>query len=781
MSTAKTGGIVAASGNGAMAPAPITTDATPQEQQLVPPLITVPSTALYEGGAYKDLMYIAHNNWLQASSLIEVPFDATTDTVILNVPMYSEYLNNAIKMVILMHDRFFGSIDYRITMLGASTIIGGIEVGTTVVGLSAPTINDLRIIKGETVPANNTQVWTFTLGPVVAIDGVKRHFFTHSDESGVSFSDITNQDWSAFPHLVVLQNIPLQSNITASMSKLYLRIETKLNPDFTCALSQITRINTAVTALLATTPSSFSGRRGKKQLGEITTPNNVLALNGLSLGQVFNQSQIYLSTDGYYSVNAPTSTQSSYFGRMRINPTSVVTSYVDGNNKVTSNWNMYDYFREFDGTFTVSELNVDCASIIASVRNDFNNYLTVSWLNETHTVQAQTIYGVILIETTTTPGNFNLNNAQFIDQDTYEKMTYEDVMNFPSPFTADEAFSNIFLSYLESNISSETYSVQNLTGVTYVGSEIQVNSRYSVPNYDFDGVGGTSPWGTTGSTPNGLVRPCYLWKKDGLYHAITSSDMGTGMLNLQIGTTGAVITGTKSLTVAIPYRITTRLTTVDSANISLCSFSSKESYGSTLAPQTLWTNQISTDMYIYKEWDLTDFSYIYADYYTAPDISLYTKVPETARRLVATTYVPGSVAEALSSDGIPTVSSLSPVIFPTLAAHEVIHFQIVSPNNNQTIFTVVYDGTYNTFYFVPRDDNLPIYGVFNTRDAQNYIIKNAYRSTIGNIPTASLGTNFLSRIVSQSDLTSKRVLNGGKGPTLTTMTESLLQRIIRYT
>jgi hypothetical protein len=168
---------------------------------------------------------------------------------------------------------------------------------------------------------------------------------------------------------------------------------------------------------------------------------------------------------------------------------------------------------------------------------------------------------------------------------------------------------------------------------------------------------------------------------------------------------------------------------------------------------------------------LNDFSFSSGTYIRSPPLSLYQKVPETTRRLVFSDFIPQSITAAVAVNGVPTISSIQPADL-RLDAGEILHFQLVSPNNRQTIFTVIYDPSYKTFYFVPRED-IPLYSVFNTHEAQYYKISNAYTSTPGNLPTASLGTNFLSRIVDPVDANRMLFTNKKDSPFVTTIPASL--------
>lgn len=734
MASAKTGGVVGSS-TGSAAPLPITTDATPHDQMILPPLITVPPQAMYEGGAFKDILMMAKSTFLQANSLVQVPLNSASGTVVLNLPMFSEYINDAIKLLILVHDRWMGNIKYRITLCGASTYIGAIEVGTTVTGLSSPKINDLRVIKGETLPVNNTYVWEFEVGPTVPNSGIKHHFFTHSsDSSVVSFADVANMDWSPFPHVVVLQNIPIQTNITSNVSNIYLRIETMLSADFCVSLMSLQRIS-AVVDLLQNSTLNKRIPRSLQHLNNVKAQQSVLNLNGLSLGQVFASPDIlYMVLDGLYSSSAlaPSATD-------QVSQKFFVDSYIAGrfstvfstSNPTYNGTNPDVACHAISATFpSFAENDTNLTGYFQENKDDVLSCISVCATCVDH-ISSYASIGFIAITTSATGHNlvFNKIGAALTNREytTIDRSGTTSVWKDPSDILlTEDAINN-----LEDGNGAELQ-IQQLSGVAYTGDSIDLKCA---------NVTGTA----------------FFRDYDGTYTSLSDS---SSTYAYKQGTKGWVASTSTYTVYLFPFLIS-------STN---CRFISDFS-----TSQTTSTCVFGIRAEFFATFTLSDFSFIYGSYTKAPALSVYSKVPETARRLIFTRSIPGSVSSALNVDGIPTTASRKAILFPTLNSGEIVHYQITSPNNNQVLLQCVYDKDYDTHYFIPGDQSIDLYATFNSHDAQHYIITNAYRSTIGNLPGTSLSTAFLTRVVSENTHPDdKFTISRRHGPHLTRVSQRML-------
>lgn len=785
----KNGGVVATPGNGAMAPAPITTDVSPVQQPIIPDLITQPAVNIYEGGLIKGLHDLALSTWQQASSIIEVPLDGTSGTVILNVPMINDYVNDSIKLLLLLHDRWYGSIDYRVTLFGASTIIGGIEVGTTIRKFATPTINDLRVIHAETVPANNTQVYTFTLGPTVDRTGVKKYFFTTTEWSVSAAS----KDFDEYPCFVVMQNVPLQSNMSTNATKIYMRIETKLNPSTIFVVESLSRISDALKKLTAST------------LNNRWVGASPIAIEGIPLSQLFNWDNVYISTDGRIAVESHSSTGLNYtpnptlhcdiliprFGNTSNDP---LTHYYDedpeyyGTHFHDGKWNCKLRFSNYKPPDEAHKLIVgegeDPYSLIWKYDPNPLNFFTVivnsNWHYDSDKFPGfktadffMTVYGYLVYS----------SNGKPIDLDFNLKQDDWDLQGTKDGLGRDPNDGGVTAEFFNSFFYSEGSSFIRIKGKRKLGKgdyirKITGLSTTHKPSYDDCEYSVWQPVKrievedqNEGGIAYGIPRSRTMYN-DKLELSLANC---VGSEGLQIYVDGETY-------ILLPFKHVHYSPHHEDATSPFYTVVPL-SYG---APPNADEKKQEISFMLLSGLNLqftsypkiSDFTFSYGPFVRAPKDTSYVVVPETSRRLVFTDYIPQSVDQTVASTGVMTVPTAVPKPLLSLQPGEVLRFNLVSASNNQTLFECSYDGGYGSFYFVPKNSSLvPYYATFNTYDAGKMLVKNVYMTTIGNLPGSSLASTFVTRIVDPTDKNAEVIVTDPSrrnGPTLTRMPKSLL-------
>lgn len=719
----KTQGIKATTGS-AEAPPAITTDVSPVNQPILPSIQTVPEEALFMGGAYKDLTAMVKSTWLQTPSLFNIPLNATSGTVVLNIPLYGEMLSDPAKVFIALHSRFFGSVHFRVTVFGASTLIGGLEVGWTIRRIVSPSINDLRVIKGETIPANNCSVYTFKMGPIVPGDGIMRNFFNTSS-SETTFVDIATMNWTDYPHFVVLQNVPLQSNITAeSLSQVYMRIESLIDPNFVVALDNIQRLTAAKNLLFN---STFDGT-----LPTTDKAGTFTNLIGKSMGTIFKKNQLYLSLDGLYSLNetdlriVQDQKYFNYWIKWYLKLTlkidrfpfigTIISPYEDEQSRV--------FYYAQTGSFpmlhwTTSDMacKFGYSQVTGATSGSVSMNVGMTWL-----------YGVLVLN------EFGTEDFE------YDLKMSDEALKSINPITTHlETQSSIIINAL-------TYegTIQTLVNVAFQGDDLELTTFF------YDALPYSSDATVYGIAPNSKA---------------TKVD-GKTALSISFLPRAAVLIGQNSNRYLFFYRVV-----IGDGHI--CKSGTAVEITS---PKVFTGNYvISSSVKMKGLIRISDFTFSYGPYLNAPSFTLFKKVPEYSRRVVFTDKIPQSVAQGLKSDGIPTVTSLSPYLFPDLDDNEVLNFNLITPNNNQTIFTVSYAKQYDTFYIVPNNQSLDLYAVYNSHDCQNLIFSNPVKTTVGNLPRTSLAVDFQSRIT-EGVSTDTLILPTRIGPRLTTVKRELLEK-----
>ncbi len=652
--------------SGVQAPLTITTDKNPVNQPIVNPPITVPSIEILSGGVAKNLELLCKTTWLQYDSLITVPLQGTSGSVILNVPMFGEYLSKPAKLYLLMGDRFMGSVMYRITLFGASTIIGGLEIGTTVHYFDTPTINDLRVIEGKTIAANGSNVYTFTLGPIVPNTGVKQHFFTTHDRAILdSFPDVSTLDWSDFPHFVLLQNIPLQANISSEISTVYMRVETMLSPDFAVINTNVRRLANIYNTLIA--GSSL------KMLSQ-----SIDGMNGATLGKIFNVKDLYISKDGFFDIGEVDNNEG--FSVPYYLNTAIISSRgtdIDGQTKKNP------YFKNGTWMWTT---NLSLPQLMMT-RIQSNNVASV------YNADRFDVFGFLTYGSTSPStaipikGNFLTRFLPNEDSD------MDDVLSVLMQLIFDEL-----------NTLKPAVAITELIGISG-----------ELPNVQFSILSGLQ------DTNSAFVDGWQDYSMDFRY-----------------GSNGLKVTNGADITYYIPYSLSRKVTSI--------------------IPTLLPTGYNGDKTGAFFQYRLataslpkfSDINFTSSKFIVPPSVSLFKKVPEGCVRLIFTQDIPHSVSPAITVDGIPTAASLRPVNFPEIGKNECFAFDIITPQNLQTVIRCVYSGYYNAFF--AKFSTTDIYSVYDTRDGAELLIRNFVRTSISQIPSTSLSTSFVSRVITPTTL-----------------------------
>lgn len=173
---------------------------------------------------------------------------------------------------------------------------------------------------------------------------------------------------------------------------------------------------------------------------------------------------------------------------------------------------------------------------------------------------------------------------------------------------------------------------------------------------------------------------------------------------------------------------------------------------------------------------LTEYSFSLGEFKNAPTYSLFQKVPEGFSRLVFTTEIPANVDEEFAVSALPTVGSLTPDL-PPLEDNQVVMFDLVTPQNRQTVLRVGYSPVYKAFYAAFNDRDF--YSVYNTHDAASLFIANCAVYSIGTLPSTSPLSTFLSRVTT-GEATDSIIMKKRAGPYIQTLPRKFLQKCQPY-
>lgn len=731
-------GIKATSGGMATGPQQITTAQIPGEQPLINPVITVPSKNIIKGGTINNLENLVKGTWLQHSSLIEIPTDAnaTAGTVILNVPMLNGYVSKVARLYMLMADRFMGCFDYRLTVYGASTIIGGIEVGTTLYYMENPTINDLRIIEGKTVAANDTNVYTFTLGPIVPDDGIQRDFFpTHDQDQINTFADPSILDWQMFPHFVMIQNVPLKTNISGNIDAIRVRIESRLSPDFMTAVTNIRRLENIFDTITATSENSAVQKLRLTSL-------HIADFNNKTLGQIFEKERLYVSKDGIYTYNN---------SNLSLSNTASSTTEKD-----CYSWDTPLVFQGISSAGDVTYAIKTNPTVVTFLQST-GTYVT-SIIGDATAAYAYTILfhpwdevRPIIIRVIS-PGTerYKTISIGFV---TFENSRTTKLVDLFEDVSPQEAFSDADI-------------IQLATGNNNNSSDSGL--WFAIQKYCFDNL---DPYNTINYTD--FIKN-FSKIFDGTYNFLKTKVASQLLISVQTSPWSiAVGNTTLTKTVSSKPTVTKVSHNFSEAGLNIIGEQGKIifTYGCLLATEMPYFAD-SPGMRFKAENPLPkleDFTYTTSEYIVPPQYTLFTKVPENYVRIIVTENIPQNVSPTLAKVGLPTSASLQPN-FPELDSNKCYIFDLVSPQNSQTIMKCCYSGFYKAFFATFDDSSL--YATYNTHDAASLLIRNIGTYYIGNFPSKSISSSFLNREV--TPIEDNVLLANPKGPTIQTIPRELL-------
>lgn len=723
---------------------PITTDSAPSHQDIFPPLITVPGDALLTGLAYKNISDLVVSTWFQASSTLSIGLNATQNTVILNVPLFNDYTNPLLKLWIMLHDRANIVLDYRVTVFGSQNLTGAVEMGVTATKITSPTINDLRVIEAKTAPINGTVLYTFSLGTIVGDDGRMRNFWPIQGTKDNPFDIAGSLQDITSAYLVVLNNIPIQSAITSSTEKIYMRIESRMNPMSSLALVSLSRTSQALQILTSFKPAvsledySFTPRLN----GSSTTPFN---LNGLSMNHVFgSDSQLYMSLDGLYSIADAFPAEINDVDHMLISYSEVAEVQLDLRKEIETEDEVAYILQNKAGKIeSPSGMNV-------WVEEDGGYKLDTYTQESTHGIVVHT--------------SLKLNHL-------WSESSKNGVKTFRGFPTELHQTVYGWIVFSDTGYRKPPISIQNLQLEDFVK--------------DFDTHAATYVTGNLVQSINSILLktdPSFTFKMFQYKQSTGASEYGPGVIpkesetrsvSLKLASVGAIAFGKDKTTrfIIIPYSFVS----IDrSSGVKAEEYSNFMITTGNLANKKIGFGVSYTMDMLVKS---SDLSFSVGEYIIAPTYDQFNKVPEYTRRVVFSTTVPPNVSIALSTQGLPIIATLPPKLFPKIGPTELLVFDLITPNNNQTIMTICWDPRYEVFYMHPVLQTLPLYAVYNTHNVGQCIIGNMYRTTIGNLPPTSLAKDFITRVISgNSD--DKIILKEKRGPTLTVVTRDLLEKIL---
>lgn len=713
-----TNGINATPGGVSTVPPMVSNPYTPAHADIVSPLITIPPQALALGGTLTNYEALIKTQFLQHESLIQVPVDAnaTAGNVLINAALFNEYTHKLHRLYVLLHDRAFGAMEYRITLFGASTIIGALEVGTTLYYMDTPRINDLRVIEGKTIQANGTNVYTFTLGPTVPEDGIQRNFWpTHAQGQNDTFTDITSLDFSKFPHFVIIQNVPLQTNITSSVTNIYIRIESRMSQDFCVALTNISRLENIFDHLTASTTQS-----------NITAKSVV---NNKDFRSLFNNvDRLYISKDGLFTLGDTVSntllTPSSYVTDQDAMTTMPKGNYGDGFTVASDGlndfvWRGPDIDASWRMPYNIDTINgtqslVQCGQVVEDPYAPFILHLTRSSENDPIFSASVRIRCLVYGDPTKQTNWIRMINGE--NSVEVSAIALSTTLNdMKGLVTGDDAISranyiNNFVSGIAKYLTpvSSSVSIQLITSV--VVPSVSAITRCGNSLYDF----GTKDDPTFSA--NGFI--------------VSDGDVSYTVFFYMTLTNVNRLYADYNGTLNQVYK-----------DLYTLEYNNKSTVSSTYIRTYLnhrWIHWITPVA-------LEDISYTVASFVRPPVYSQYKKVPEGFVRLIVTTKIPPSVATTVATEGIPTTGSLMPN-FAIQSDNDVFIFDLVTPNNLQTVMKVAYAVEYQTFYAQFSNSN-DWYSTYNSHSAADLIVRNFVSYSKGNVPNLSRIADFVTRVI----------------------------------
>lgn len=692
-------GISATSG-GSLAPPPstITTNELPNNQPLVEPPITVDPTQLLAGGVFANLEMLAKGRWIPSSTLVSIPVDAnaTAGNVVFNLGLINDHTSEPARLLIMMSDRFNVQLEYCAVVFSASTIIGGLTAGVTAVKLDSPTLQDLAVIDSKLIKVNDTLQFTVKLGMTTPPDGITRNFL-ESHPAGMfgSFPDPATLDYTVFPHFVMIQNAPLKANISSALTSIDVRIYSRMAPESATSIYALQRITNIFNSLVTTSSNSLV---------------NATSYNGQTLGSIFGQTKMYLSTDGLYQLGfSSTTNQINYaYGEQTINytslnPTNLASFEHHPDLPITLMINAHT------ADATVSPTASDAITIVDSTSNCFLTIKLVSGTTRTFMMLEHSHYVNPFYTRNSVPINFLTYGDSDIQLDLIGNAATVAAYghNFISPIAAAVRYI-AGVGSIVTTFNSEF--INNLVSAMMLGYTSVVSDCTTVFSQQIEGIVNFNDLPQVGAN----------------YQLTIGDTTNTSIGNVTpVLTTNGIRMSTETLvTYYFPWY-----------SVDLVYSETGSMTGDVSKQYLIRLGTLSVDF--------NNLNYILSFYNTIPTFTNLSSIPETYTRIVLTLSIPPNVTTSYTEDGFPSVGSLIPII-PPPQSHQVFLFDLVTPDNNQRIMSVGWSGFNQALFAIFPTQTL--FGVLNYSNAANLVIRNMYIGDIGSFPNMSMPIRLLSRV-----------------------------------
>lgn len=707
--------------------------------------ITLSKEGLHLGGTTQNLVQLVTTNFLGNGVQYSIAINANSiaNQVILNMSIYA-LLNDLCKLLILLHDRFMGNVEIKIILSMSTTMIGLFTFGTTPYYIENPTRNDLTVISPSvTMAPDGGGVLTFILGPTVGPDGVPQYWFrTHEVGDNTTFTDPTESNYANFPHFVMLVALPIKTSISGDLTEIPFLIDSRLH-NFGMHVDNIQRAANIYKTLIGTTSSQVTE-----------------GFNGQPLWRLFfryKPKNFYIAKDGLYSVTGvdfdslkqPPSSQVSIatlfdvYRSFNVSNFSNFSGYVPGYNdtqrydygdkKLGISQNTWSTVRKTGGARIVNVQIVNNSNVFAYVFIH-NNVLP--------TMQGYTATTLFIINQHKFGTNENFTSA-------FDKFLLS--TGAGTDITAADFLAAAIMDQVATTDWTTLTAQSTLGPLIDLSLTVFINSFLAyVKSSDNSIIVGA------GTTYSQSLNTGLFWGRESTSSISLPTDDNLAITNKgdifdinQVTREPIILDATLRVKndtedVIIFFSFTHIQTTTDSSN-----YTDLSSMFYTFRD---WTTLSFTQ--IFSSMEFSGFTYIINEVsYSENSIANLRKVPEEATRLVFIDSFPPSIAEGQTQTGVPTLTTLIPLIDDS-DKNKITLFDLRTPENNQTVIRVCYVHNYSTFHSVfPNKTNL--YSIYNSHKADELKIFNLRSAYLGNEASVSPYDTFVSRVVDPTNSTSQ--------------------------
>lgn len=674
---------------GAPRPAPVTSDTSPVNQDVVAPIPSVPSELLPFGSLQYDLKQLVYNKYFIHDSLIPVTLGDDPGTIYINQAYMGTYIGDHLRAWVALNGRFAGRIHYKVTLAGASVVIGAIEMGFTHRAFALPSINQLTLIKRSTVAVNNQQVWTFEIGPNVPVDGIMRCFWNWP---------LADEEKDMLPHFVVINNLPPTNAFNSdALPNLNMRVETKAAMDFVTVCEDVSTFAVIADALTAISASRALTGQGLRNY--YVSPRGALQTidqagsrwNGKTLGEFLGQTKVVVSLDGIYGYNIQSNPLSSETREFHLNLGGFMAANVADDTVV------YDGLR-VTGPVAGNQSIVLGQQTTAIVSIDQGLLIT------SHTSHTMLILG----DRPTLPVSFK-TDIDFEDQIAVE-------------------------GWMMSSLPGAI--IQRLAGVVLVG-EVTWFARYTKGHSN----GSFPPLSTVGGQQRREPEDAfqvdeYVGSPSGPATVVTPKSYG---FFVQESNGNAYY--------VFPVDVGWSVAANSGRDLSVLFYPANLCYGyPRIGSGSAITSVLSFDQMANISLNPANITFLFSSYLVAPSPTTVVRTPEESVRVVFTQNIPPSVNSEVAFTGYPTTPTITAPALASLAAETLFVFDLQDPINRETLLSVSYNPKYTTFYARIKSSVTTKYAILNYLDGANLIMRNCSLVVTGNTPRLSKTTKFLDRV-----------------------------------